>query len=88
MEYRKSNSKREVYSNKISVQEIRKISKQPNLTLKATREITTKPSKLVEGKNIQVKMGSFNIQYKYWCAMISEFVDVSNDKESSFIGKI
>ena len=50
--YSKSSYKREVYSNTTLPQETRKISnKQPNLTLKATRErTTTKNSKLVEGK--------------------------------------
>ena len=48
----KSSSKREVYSNSVSPQEIRKISNtQSNLTPKATRERrTTKPPKLVEEK--------------------------------------
>ena len=44
MGHRKSSSKREVYSNRILPQEIRKTSsKQPNLTTKATRE--RRPSK-------------------------------------------
>ena len=54
MEYSKSSSKREVYTNTILSQETRKISnKQPNLTPQATRERSTKKkknSKLGEGK--------------------------------------
>ena len=52
MEFSKSNSKREVYSNKILPQETRNISnEQPNLTLKAIRERRTKKTpKLAEGK--------------------------------------
>ena len=52
MGYSKSSSKREVYSNSSSPQEIRKFSnKQPNLTPKAIRERRTKkPPKLAEGK--------------------------------------
>ena len=47
----KSSSKRQVYSNTILPQEIRKISnKQPNLTRKAIRESRTKYPKLAEGK--------------------------------------
>ena len=43
MGHSKSSSKREVYSNSISLQEIRKISnKQSNLTPKVTRERRTK----------------------------------------------
>ena len=38
MEHSKSSSKTEVYSNTILPQEASKISKQPNLTLKAARE--------------------------------------------------
>ena len=46
-----SNSKREVYSNTILPQEIRKAShRQPNFTPKTTGKIRTKPPKLVEGK--------------------------------------
>ena len=46
MGYRKSSSKKEVYSNTILHEEIRKISnKQPNLTSKATREKRTKKKK-------------------------------------------
>ena len=52
----KSSSKREVYSNKILLQETRNISnKQPNLTPKAIRQRrrTTKNPKLAEGKKSQ-----------------------------------
>ena len=46
----KSSSKREVYSNTVSLQETRKISnKQPNTPPKTTRE-RTKNLKLVDGK--------------------------------------
>ena len=46
MEYSKSSSKREVYTNTILSQETRKISnKQPNLTPQATRERITKKKK-------------------------------------------
>ena len=56
MEYSKSSSKREVYTNTILSQETRKISnKQPNLTPQATRERSTKKKKKIQsqekGKN-------------------------------------
>ena len=53
MEYSKSSSKREVYTNTILSQETRKISnKQPNLTPKATREKKNKQNpKLVESNH-------------------------------------
>ena len=51
MEYSKSRSKSEVYSNKILPQERRNISnKQSNLTPKAIRERRTINPKLAEGK--------------------------------------
>ena len=47
----KSSSKREVYSNTILPQEIRKISnKQSNFTPKGTRKRQQKSSELVEGR--------------------------------------
>ena len=54
MGHGKSSSKREVYSNTVLLQETRKIpNKQPNLTLKATRETgTNKTQKLEEEKKL------------------------------------
>ena len=47
----KSSSKREVYSNTILPQEIRKtLNRQPNFTHKTARKRTKKSPKLVEGK--------------------------------------
>ena len=54
MGHSRSSSKREAYSNSISLQETRKISdKQSNLTPKATRERRTKKTQAVEGKKSQ-----------------------------------
>ena len=51
----KNRSKREVYSNTILPQEIRKISnKKPKLTPKAIRERRTKPLKVREGKKSKI----------------------------------
>ena len=58
MRYRKSSSKREVYSNKILPQETRKISnKQSNLTPKRTRERRTTKPKVSRRKEI-IKIGA------------------------------
>ena len=54
MGHKKSSSKRDVYSNTVLLQETRKFpNKQPNLTLRATREIgTNKTQKLEEEKKL------------------------------------
>ena len=51
--HNKSNSRRDIYSNKILPEETKKL-KQPNLTPKATRERRTKksPSQQKKGNNI------------------------------------
>ena len=52
MGYSKSSSKREVYCNKILLQEIRKtLNRQPNFIPKATGKNNQKKKKIAEGKN-------------------------------------
>ena len=61
MGYRKSSSKREIYSNMILPQETRTISnKQPNLTPKATRERKAKKPKVrIRKEIIKIRSGGW-----------------------------